>query len=60
MELLCVLNMLHLITNTAVCLQLWHLYSQKEDCGSVLNFIMVQKCTILSWCCIKMIKMETC
>jgi len=52
MELLCVLNMLHLITNTAVCLQLWHLYSQKEDCGSVLNFIMVQKCTILSWCCI--------
>jgi len=38
--------MLHLITNTAACLYLWKLCSQKQNSDSVLYFTVVPKYTI--------------
>jgi len=40
------LNMLHLITNTAACLKPWQLCYRKQSSGSVFYFIAAQKSTI--------------
>jgi hypothetical protein len=45
-KLSCVLNMLHLITNTAAIFQPWLLRSRKQNSGSVLLFIAAQKCSV--------------
>jgi len=50
----CILNMLHLITNLAACLQPRQLCSRKQSSDNVLCFMVTQKSTIPLRCHVRM------